>query len=433
MTPAVSTFEVSGPRPLRGRLRLPGDKGISHRALLAAAMADGTSRITHAAPGDDVARTRRALEHLGVHITVEGDALAVAGRGAAALREPGVVIDCGNSGTTMRMTAGLVAGCDFLTVLTGDESLATRPMARVAEPLRTLGAAIDGRDHGRLAPLVVRGGRLTGARIELPVASGQVKTAVVLAGLQAEGLTEIVEPAKSRDHTERLLRALGAPVEVVDEHTVRVTRGAPSAFELDVAGDPSSAAFLVVAALVTPGSEIVLEDVLLNPGRIAFVDVLRAMGGDVTIRERGDRLGEAVGDLEVRSSGLVAAEIACTEPIIDEVPALAVAAAFAAGTTHMRDAAELRVKESDRIAALEQELTELGVAVQARADGLSIRGGSPRSGTFESHGDHRVAMALAVAANALAGTSTVRGWQDVGVSYPAFADDLDRLAGDGTG
>ena len=218
-------------------------------------------------------------------------------------------------------------------------------------------------------------------------------------------------------------------METVDDRTVHVTRGAPSSFELDVAGDPSSAAFLVVAALVAPGSELVLEDVLLNPGRIDFVDVLRRMGGDVTIQEKGDRLGEPVGDIEVRSSSLVATQIACSEPIIDEVPALAVAAAFAEGTTDIRDAAELRVKESDRIATLVQELTELGIEVEARGDGLSIRGGSPRRGTFKSHGDHRVAMAAAIAANATEGPSTVRGWQAVGVSYPGFAADLEQLAG----
>ena len=204
MTTNPSELEIVGPRPLRGRLRLPGDKGISHRALFAAALAEGTSRVAHAAPGDDVARTRAALEVLGVKVSTDGDDVVVVGRGARALREPSVVVDCGNSGTTMRMTAGLVAGCDFLTVLVGDDSLSARPMARVADPLRTLGATIDGRDGGRLAPLVVRGGGLTGARIEPAVASGQVKTALVLAGLQAEGVTEIVEPAASRDHTERL-------------------------------------------------------------------------------------------------------------------------------------------------------------------------------------------------------------------------------------
>jgi 3-phosphoshikimate 1-carboxyvinyltransferase len=430
MTTAAAALDIVGPRPLHGRLRLPGDKGISHRALFAAALADGASRVTHLAPGDDVQRTRAALETLGVRVSSDGDTLVVAGHGIEALREPSVAIDCGNSGTTMRMASGLVAACDFLTVLIGDDSLSGRPMARVAEPLRALGATIDGRDHGRLAPLVVRGGSLRGARLELAVASGQVKTALVLAGLHADGVTEIVEPAPSRDHTERLFGTLGAPVESAPHHTVRVSRGSPSPFELDVPGDPSSAAFLVVAALVTPASELVLEDVLLNPGRIAFLDVLRRMGGDVAVHERGERLGEPVGDIEIHASTLVATEIVCAEPIIDEVPALAIAAAFADGTTDIRDAAELRVKESDRIATLEQELTELGVVVEARADGLSIRGGTPRSGTFKSHGDHRVAMAAAVAANASEGASTIRGWRAVDVSYPGFAADLERLTSD---
>lgn len=421
-------LEVVGPRSLHGRLRLPGDKGVSHRALFAGAIADGTSRISHLAPGDDVARTRAALESMGVAITEDGEGLVIAGRGAAALREPHAVVDCGNSGTTMRMTAGLVAGCDFLTVLTGDTSLAGRPMGRVVEPLRLLGATVDGRDEGRRAPLVVRGGALRGTRIDVVVPSGQVKTALLLAGLQADGITELVEPGPSRDHTERLLRALDAPVEIVDETTVRVTRGAPSAFDLEVAGDPSSAAFFVVAALVTPGSDIVLEDVLLNPGRLAFVDALQRMGADVVVHAAGERLGEPTGDVHVRSSPLVATEITCAEPMIDEVPALAVAAAFAQGSTVIRDAAELRVKESDRIATLHQELTTLGVAVDVRADGLSVHGGSPHSGGFESHGDHRLAMAMAVAAGAVDGASTVRGWRAVDVSYPGFASDLDRLA-----
>jgi 3-phosphoshikimate 1-carboxyvinyltransferase len=428
-TGSRTELRIVGARPLRGRLRLPGDKGISHRALLAAAMADGVSRLTHLAPGEDVESTRGALEALGVRIDADSDGLTVRGHGVGSLHEPAAVVDCGNSGTTMRMLAGLVAGVDFLTVLTGDASLSSRPMARVAEPLRALGAHVDARDGGRLAPLVVRGGALRGTRVELAVASGQVKTAIVLAGLQADGATEVVEPAPSRDHTERLFRALGAPVETVDDRTVRVTRGGPRAFDLDVPGDPSSAAFLVVAALVAPDSEIVLEDVLLNPGRIAFVDVLLRMGADITVTERGERLGEPVGDVRVASSALRGTSIVCAEPIIDEIPALAVAAAFAEGVTEVTNGAELRVKESDRIATLEQELTTLGVAVEAHADGLRVTGGRTRPGTFKSHGDHRVAMAAAVAANATAGASSVRGWQAVPVSYPGFADDLDTLAG----
>jgi 3-phosphoshikimate 1-carboxyvinyltransferase len=425
---APAELVVAGPRPLRGGLRVPGDKGISHRALLAAALARGTSRITGVAPGDDVARTRAALDALGVDVASDDDAAVVIdGRGAEAMREPVSALDCGNSGTTMRMVAGLVAGRPFRTELTGDASLLERPMRRLAEPLRALGARVDGRDDGDRAPLVVRGGDLRGTSVSLEVASGQVQTAVVLAGLQAAGTTEIIEPAPSRDHTERLLAAVAAPVERIDARTLRVQPGEPEAFDLRVPGDPSSAAFFVVAAAVTPGSEVYLEDVLLNPGRLAFVDALRAMGASVEVHVLGERLGEPVGDLEVVASPLHGTTIRCSEPMIDEVPALAVAAAFADGVTEFTDAAELRVKESDRLATIEQELTELGVVVERSADGLVVRGGTPRAATLKSHGDHRVAMAAAIAANALDGESHVRGWQAVAVSYPQFADDLASL------
>jgi 3-phosphoshikimate 1-carboxyvinyltransferase len=429
---ALSELELAGPRPLTGRLRMPGDKGISHRAFLVAALADGPSTIARLAPGDDVARTRAAIEQLGVGVRDAPDgSVVVTGAGTAALREPKSVIDCGNSGSTLRMLTGLLAGRGFLSVLTGDSSLVTRPMRRVVDPLRAMGAHIDGRDDGEHAPLVVRGGELTGARAELEVPSGQVKTALVLAGLQASGQTEIVEPAPSRDHTERMLGALGAPIERINDRTLRVDAGAPSPFVLEVPGDPSSAAFFVVAALITPGSDLVLEDVCLNPGRIAFVDVLRNMGAQIEIEEHGERVGEPVGDLRVVASPLKATTIACEEAIIDEVPALAIAAAFADGVTEIRDAAELRLKESDRIAALEQELTELGVGIEETTDGLIVRGGHPRAGTLKSHGDHRVAMAAAIAANAMEGESRVRGWSAVVVSYPAFAEDLAAATGDG--
>lgn len=419
---------LAGPRPLRGRLRLPGDKGISHRALLLAALAEGPSRITGLADGDDVHRTCLALEHLGVRVRASDGAVVVYGAGGS-LREPERALDCGNSGTTMRMVTGLVAPQPFHTVLTGDSSLVTRPMARVVEPLRRMGARVDGRDGGARAPLAVRGGPLRGTRCELDVASGQVKTALVLAGLQADGTTEVVEPNRSRDHTERLLGALGAPLEVVDDRTLRVRRATLPAFELDVPGDPSSAAFFAVAASVTPGSAVVLEGVSINPSRIGFVEVLHRMGAAVEIRPTGDRLGEPVGDLEVTAAPLTATTFSPEEGWIDEVPALAVAAAFADGVTEIRDAGELRVKESDRIGALAQELSQLGVAVEERPDGLRIHGGQPRAALLKSHGDHRVAMAMAVAAVACEGESTVRGWQAVAASYPGFADDLAALTG----
>ena len=429
MTASVpGELNLAGPLPLRGRLRLPGDKGISHRALLFAALADGASRIGGIGDGDDVNRTGLALQHLGVRVRISDGAVVVQGA-AGRLREPEGVLDCGNSGTTIRMLTGLVAAQPFHTVLTGDASLVTRPMARVVEPLRRMGARIDGRDEGARAPLAVRGGPLHGGRCELGVASGQVKTALVLAGLQADGTTEIVEPRRSRDHTERLLGALGARLEVVGDHTLRVARAVLPAFELDVPGDPSSAAFFAVAASVIPGSAIVLEGVSINPGRIGFVDVLRRMGARVEVRPTGEQLGEPVGDIEVTAAQLTGTTFTPEESWIDEVPALAVAAAFADGVTEIRDAAELRVKESDRIGTVAQELSQLGVTVEARSDGLLVHGGRPRAGLLKSHGDHRVAMAAAVAAVACEGDSTVRGWQAVAASYPRFADDLAALTG----
>jgi 3-phosphoshikimate 1-carboxyvinyltransferase len=417
---------VGGGRPLRGRLRVPGDKSISHRAYLFAALTEGPCRLANLATGDDVHATRLALEHLGVKIR-RGPAgtTVVHGTTSAGWREPENVLDCANSGTTMRVLAGALAAMPFLSVLTGDASLRRRPMARVVEPLRAMGARVDGRDGGRLAPLVIQGEPLRGMRHELSVASAQVKSALVLAALHADGPSEVVSPAQSRDHTERMLAALGAPV-TTDGLTVQVEPGAPGSFDLDVPGDPSSAAFFAVAATIVPGSDLVLEDVSLNPTRLGFVEVLRRMGADLTIEPAGTRAGEPVGSVRVRSAELVATTMAGDEiaNIIDEIPALAVAAAFADGITDIRDAEELAVKETNRIGALHQELTELGVAVEARADGLTIRGGPLRPALLKSHGDHRIALAAAVAGHALPGTSTVRGWRAAAVSYPEFAEHL---------
>ena len=427
---AAAELVVVGGRPLRGTLRVPGDKSISHRALLFAALAEGQSRVTHLADGDDVGRTRAALECTGVAIRGVHDAV-VAGRGLDGWREPETVVDCGNSGTTMRLLAGLLAGRPFHTVLTGDASLRSRPMARVAEPLRAMGASVDGRDGGSYAPLAIRGGVLRGRRFDLPVASAQVKTAILLAGLQATGVTAVHEPARSRDHTERMLAAVGVPIRQLDDGTIAIESGAPASFELDVPGDPSSAAFFAVAASIVPGSRVVLEGLALNPTRIGFVDVLKRMGAHVDVAPTGDALGEPVGDITVEAAPLRATEIAGDEipRVIDELPALAVAAAYADGTTEIRDAVELRVKETDRIGTIHQELTELGVDAEPRRDGLVIRGGVPRSSRFKSHGDHRVGMAAAVAALGASGESTVRGWAAVTTSYPGFADDLARLTG----
>jgi 3-phosphoshikimate 1-carboxyvinyltransferase len=417
-----------GARPLRGRLRVPGDKSISHRALIFGAFADGRSAITHLATGADVHASRLALEHLGVRIRRAGDATVIDAHGADGWREPEVVLDCENSGTTMRVMVGALSGRPFLSILTGDASLRSRPMRRVIDPLRAMGAEIDGRVDATQAPLVVHGGALRGVVQELPVASAQVKTACILAGLQATGTTEIGLPAPTRDHSERMLHALGAPV-TVDGLRVQVKAGAPNPFDIDVPGDPSSAAFFAVGAAITPGSDVVLEGVSCNPSRIGFVEVLRRMGADIEVAVHGETCGEPFGDMRVRGSSLTGTTIAGAEipNVIDEIPALAMAAAFADGVTEIRDAQELVVKESNRIGALQQELSQLGLEVEARADGLLIGGGKPAAAPLKSHGDHRVAMAVAVAANALPGASTVRGWRAVSSSYPEFADDLAAL------
>jgi 3-phosphoshikimate 1-carboxyvinyltransferase len=421
---------LGGGRPLHGRLRVPGDKSISHRALMFAALANGRSTLTNLATGADVAATRTALEVLGARIRVPGDAVVVESQGVEYWHEPDAVIDCENSGTTMRVLAGALAGRPFLSLLTGDASLRTRPMRRVVDPLRAMGARVDGRDDGAHAPLVIRGGSLQGTRHELAVASAQVKSACLLAGLQASGVTEVVSPGTSRDHTERMLRALGVPLSV-DGLCVRIEAGAPSPFDLDVPGDPSSAAFFAVAAAITPGSDVVLEAMSCNPTRTGFVEVLRRMGADLELEVTGESCGEPFGELRIRASALHGTTIAGDEipNVIDEIPALAIAAAFADGVTDIRDAAELLVKESNRIGALEQELGQLGVGVEARGDGLEIRGGRPTATTMKSHGDHRIAMAVAVAANAIDGESTVRGWRAVTSSYPEFAEHLAALTG----
>jgi 3-phosphoshikimate 1-carboxyvinyltransferase len=422
-------------------MRVPGDKSISHRALLFAALASGTSRLWWLADGDDVVRSRAAIEALGAKVrdgagspgeaVIAGERVGpvviVRGAGFDGLCEPETVIDCGNSGTSIRLLAGILAGRPFHSVLTGDSSIARRPMGRVVDPLRLMGAQIDGRDGGRLAPLAIRGGGLRGMRHELPVASAQVKTALLLAGLQAAGVTEVTEPALSRDHTERLLPVMGAPLErIAGGVRVEPAGGGLTPIELAIPGDPSAAAFFVVGACITPGSDLVVEDVCLNPTRIGFIDVLRRMGADVEVVILEERGGEPVGDIRAAAGPLRATTIAGDEipRVIDEIPALAVAAAFAEGTTEVADAAELRVKESDRIGTVAQELSQLGIAVETRADGLVITGGVAHGGLLKSHGDHRIAMAAAVAANACEGESTVRGWRAVASSYPGFAADL---------
>ncbi len=407
----MSVLSVESGMPLRGRIRVPGDKSISHRALLLAALAEGTSVVRGLSTGDDVARTRAAVGALGA--SVDGDRVT---GGRERLHEAAGVIDVGNSGTSIRLLAGLCAGFDWLTVLVGDDSIAGRPMDRVAEPLRRMGAAVDGRGHGRFAPLVVRGGGLRGIDHRLPVPSAQVKSAILLAGLSAEGETVVREPVPTRAHTEEMLVACGADVDVADGRVaVRPSRLRP--FELDVPGDPSAAAFWVVAACIVPGSDLVVENVYLGSARAGFLDVLARMGADVTVTGS---------DVRARYRALRATEVGGVEVpgLIDEIPVLAVAAAVADGTTVFRDAAELRVKESDRIATVAAGLSALGAHVEPTADGLSVAGGRLRGAQVCSGRDHRVAMAMAVAGLAAEGQTVVEGWDAVSTSYPGFEETL---------
>jgi 3-phosphoshikimate 1-carboxyvinyltransferase len=412
--------------PLRGRLRAPGDKSISHRALLLAALAEGRSELRHLSRGLDVAHTRAAMTACGADVGT-GEVVTVDG-GRSRLREPSAVIDVGNSGTGIRLLAGWSAALPWLTVLQGDPSVAERPMGRVVEPLRAMGAVVDGRHGGRLPPLVIRGGALTGIDYRLPVASAQVKAAILLAGLAAEGDTTVREDVPTRAHTEEMLAACGADIEV-SPGRVTVRRSALAPFALDVPGDPSQAAFWVVAAAIVPGSDLVIEGTYVGPARAGFLDVLRRMGADIELDHVDQTTGTA--DIRVRYRPLEATDVAGPEVagLIDEIPVLAVAAARAEGVTTFADAAELRVKESDRVSSMVASLEAMGVAVEGRPDGLAVTGNGGRplaGGRVDSWGDHRVAMATAVAALDASGPTVVAGWEAVATSYPGFEEDLRR-------
>jgi 3-phosphoshikimate 1-carboxyvinyltransferase len=422
------TARVSRPARLRGRFRLPGDKSLSHRLALFAALAEGTSSFDGFSEAADCAATLDLLRALGVRVERDGARVRVHGAGPGALRAPAETLDCRNSGTTLRLSAGVLAARPFRATLTGDASLCRRPVERVAVPLRAMGARVES-SAGR-PPLTVEGGPLRAIDYALPVASAQVKSAVLLAGLQADGTTRVSEPALSRDHTERLLPAFGVPVER-DGTAVSVSGGARlRAFDWSVPGDVSSAAFLVVAALAVPGSEVRLDGLLLNPQRAAFLDVLRAMGGDVEVGLTSHE-PEPVGFVVARSSRLHGVEIDphLVPALIDELPALAVAACAAEGDFTLSGAGELRVKESDRLAALCEGLGRLGAEVEERTDGLRLRAGRRLVGTrVRSHDDHRIAMALAVAGLLADGTTEIEGPECVAVSFPGFFDVLRAAA-----
>jgi cyclohexadieny/prephenate dehydrogenase / 3-phosphoshikimate 1-carboxyvinyltransferase len=413
---------------LRGTVDVPGDKSIAHRGLLFGAIASGVTTVIGLGDGEDNASTVHVLRGLGVRIERDGRTARVHGRGFEGLRAPAGVLDCGNSGTTLRLVAGILAGRPFTSRLDGDASLRRRPMRRIAEPLGKLGARIE-TDSGR-PPVDVNGGALRGTRIDLEIASAQVKTSVLLAGLQAEGRTAVREPGASRDHTERLLPAFGVRIARPEPLTV-VLDGPQSlrACEVRVPGDPSAAAFWIVAASLVPGSRLVLPGVSVNPTRTGAIDVLRAMGAAITETPRPPLGDEPVADLLVESRPLVARDVGGDEMLraIDEFPVLAVAAAGATGASRFRDGAELRAKETDRIAAMVEGLERLGVRIAERPDGLDVTGGPIGGGAVESHGDHRVAMAFVVAGLVASAPVTVRGADAIAVSDPGFLATLARL------
>lgn len=418
---------VKPSRGLSGEIVLPGDKSLSHRSVLFAGIAEGETAVHGFLTGEDTLHTARAVQELGITIDGLGSGnIVVRGRGLDGLSEPAGVLDMGNSGTGMRLIAGLLAGQHFFTVLTGDKYLRKRPMARIVEPLRLMGATIDGRENGKLAPISIRGGgrRTRSLDFASPVASAQVKSALLLAGLYADGETTVKEPSKSRDHTERMLRFFGVDVQ---EEGTRVTVRGRQALKprgpIEIPADISSAAFFMVAASIVPGSDILIKNVGVNPTRTGVVDALKAMGADIMLENGREQAGEPVADIRVRHRKLQAVEIAgdLIPRVIDEIPVLSVAASCAEGKTVIRDAGELRVKESDRIATISAELRKMGVPVREFPDGMEIAGRDTLDGAeCESHGDHRIAMSMAVAGLAAARDTLVRdsGW--IETSFPGF-------------
>jgi 3-phosphoshikimate 1-carboxyvinyltransferase len=427
---------LPGGGSLRGTVQVPGDKSISHRALLFGAIAEGETRIEGLLPAEDPLSTAACLRAMGVAVSPirAGEPVIVQGVGLDGLREPDDILDCGNSGTTMRLLLGLLAGrAGRHFVLTGDASLRRRPMRRVGGPLATMGAEIHGREGGNLAPLAIAGRTLHGATIRTPVASAQVKSALLLAALTAEGPTTVIEPALSRDHSERMLRAFGAHLVVAGAGgtEVTVTPGATLRGQaVVVPGDISSAAFWLVAGAITPGAELTVDNVGLNPSRTGILEVLAEMGAAIEVRNPREVAGEPVGDLHVRYSPLKAFAIggSLIPRLVDEIPVLAVAACCAEGVSTICGAEELRVKETDRLAVMARHLGAMGARLEEHADGLTIQGVTPlRGAEVASETDHRVAMSLAVASLVAQGASRLHDSAAAAVSYPGFWDDLARL------
>ncbi len=417
---------------LVGQCSVPGDKSISHRAVMFAAIADGVSHVHNFLDGHDCRATIGVMRGLGVVVDeVSPTELVIHGRGVDGLQEPNGILDCANSGTTIRLMTGLLAGQKFTSILNGTEQIRRRPMGRIVNPLRGMGAQIIGRQNGNYAPLGIAPTRLRGVDYTLPVASAQVKSCILLAGLYADGLTIVREPGPARDHTERMLQAMGAPIQVTGRTVSSERPSAPlKPIDIIVPGDMSSAAFLLVAGAIVPDSRITITGVGVNPTRTGIVDALLAMGAQIEFQNQRDQAGEPVADLEVRTSDLrgttFGGELIVT--MIDELMILAVAATQARGRTVIRDAGELRVKETDRIATTVTELRKMGAQIEPTEDGFIIDGPTQLIGApVESQGDHRLAMAMTVAGMVAKGATTVYGSEVTADSFPGFEITLQAL------
>lgn len=427
----MNSITISQTAALRGEITVPGDKSISHRSIMLGAIANGITSVRGFLRGEDNLATMGAFRAMGVRIDDDGQTIAIHGKGLHGLSEPSDVIDCGNSGTTIRLLTGLLAGQTFFSVLTGDQYLRKRPMKRVIEPLSRMGARIFGRERGGLAPLAISGGALNAIGYDSPVSSAQVKSAIMLAGLFADGETSVREPSLSRDHSERMFRLFGAKLETFN-NGVTVKGGVElQGGEISVPGDISSAAFFIVAALITPGSELLIRNVGVNPTRTGVIDILSAMGGKIELLNQREVSGEPVADLLVTCSCLKGVAISgdVVPRAIDEFPAICVAAACAEGTTSIRDARELRVKETDRINAMATNLRLLGVRVDECDDGMDISGVERLGGAdhLDSFGDHRIAMSLSVAGLVSPGGITVNDIDCVATSFPTFFPLLEKF------
>ena len=417
-------------RPLTGEITPPGDKSVSHRSLIIGSLASGTTRVSGFLNCEDTISTANAMRMLGAGIEIKGSDVNINGKGISGLTEPDDVIDAGNSGTTTRLLTGLLGAQGFFTSITGDKYLRARPMRRVVDPLRLMGARITGREGGNKLPLAIEGGNLKGISYKLPVASAQVKSALLLAGMYADGETEVIEPEPTRDHTERMLRHFGVNIEKKG-NSLRITRQKEfAARDISVPADISSAAFFIAGALITPDSELLIRNVGINPLRTGVIEVFRRMGGNIEIINEREVSGEPVGDIMVKAGTLQGTVIEgeMIPRAIDELPVIAAAACFAEGDTIIRGAKELRVKETDRIKAMTSELLKLGARVTEFEDGMSITGGATLKGAAcSSWGDHRIAMSVAIAALRSKGETEIESAECVSVSYPGFFDVLRGL------